>query len=286
MIASELAPAKINLTLHVTGQRSDGYHLLDSLVVFTEIGDTLSARKLQGLSLSITGPESAGLGAGADNLVLRAARLIGASDLAFTLEKCLPLASGIGGGSSDAAACLRLVARLRGLAMPTTRAVLGLGADVPVCLTPRTCRMQGIGEAVTPLPTLPSFWLVLVDPRVEVPTPKVFRALAQRDNAPMPATLPPWRQADDLFEFLAEQRNDLQAPACQIAPQITQVLQALSGTGGCALSRMSGSGATCFGLFASQDAAQQAEAALKAAYPGWWVAATGLVAAQYSRATT
>lgn len=280
MIASELAPAKINLTLHVTGRRSDGYHLLDSLVVFTTIGDRLTARKLQGLSLSITGPESAGLGAGADNLVLRAARLIGASDLALTLEKCLPLASGIGGGSSDAAACLRLVARLSGLALPAPRAVLGLGADVPVCLTPQTCRMQGIGEAVTPVPELPPVWLVLVNPRVEVPTPQVFRALAQRENAPMPAVLPKWREAGDLFEFLAAQRNDLQEPACQIAPQITQVLQALAQTKGCALSRMSGSGATCFGLFASQLEAERAAASLKAAAPGWWVVATGLAAAQ------
>lgn len=280
MIASELAPAKINLTLHVTGRQSDGYHLLDSLVVFTGFGDRLTARTLRGLSLSITGPEGAGLGAGADNLVLRAARLIGARDLALTLEKSLPLASGIGGGSSDAAACLRLVTRLSGLAMPAPRAVLGLGADVPVCLTPRPCRMQGIGEALSSVPDLPPLWLVLVNPRVEVPTAQVFRALAQRDNAPMPARLPQWRQSADLFEFLAAQRNDLQEPACQIAPQIRQVLQALAGTPGCALSRMSGSGATCFGLYASQDEAERAAAVLKADAPGWWVVATGLVADQ------
>lgn len=280
MTASELAPAKINLTLHVTGQRADGYHLLDSLVVFTEVGDHVSARKLQGLSLSITGREGAGLGAGADNLVLRAARLMGASDLALTLDKILPLSSGIGGGSSDAAAALRLIARMEGAGLPEMRAVLGLGADVPVCLDPRPCRMQGIGEAITPLSSLPPFWMVLVNPRLEVPTPQVFRALTQRDNAPMQAALPQWQDAEALFEFLAKQRNDLQAPACQIAPQIGEVLRALGAAQGCALARMSGSGATCFGLFAARAEAQRAAQVLQAAHPEWWVVATGLLAGQ------
>lgn len=280
MTASELAPAKINLTLHVTGQRADGYHLLDSLVVFTEVGDHVSARKLQGLSLSITGREGAGLGTGADNLVLRAARLMGASDLALTLDKILPLSSGIGGGSSDAAAALRLIARMEGAGLPEMRAVLGLGADVPVCLDPRPCRMQGIGEAITPLSSLPPFWMVLVNPRVEVPTRQVFRALTQRDNAPMQAALPQWHDAEALFEFLAKQRNDLQAPACQIAPQIGEVLRALGAAQGCALARMSGSGATCFGLFAARAEAQRAAQVLQAAHPDWWVVATGLLAGQ------
>lgn len=280
MIGSELAPAKINLTLHVTGQRADGYHLLDSLVVFTEIGDRVSARRLRGLSLSITGREGAGLGTGADNLVLRAARLMGANDLALTLEKTLPLASGIGGGSSDAAACLRLIARLDSVAIPPLRSVLGLGADVPVCLLPGPCRMQGIGEAISPISSLPPFWMVLVNPRVEVPTPLVFRALDERANAPMQTALPQWRNTQDLFEFLAIQRNDLQAPACQIAPQIGQVLDALASAQGCALSRMSGSGATCFGLFYARDDAERAARALQTAHPGWWVVPTGLLNAQ------
>ena len=280
MTAAELAPAKINLTLHVTGQRADGYHLLDSLVVFAEVGDLITARRLKGLSLSITGPEAAGLGAGADNLVLRAARLMGARDLALTLHKALPLSSGIGGGSSDAAACLRLVARHEGTTLPAMRAALGLGADVPVCLTPRTCRMQGIGEAITPLTPLPAFWMVLANPRVEVPTPQVFRALEQRENSPMPASLPLWDDAAALFVFLADQRNDLQAAACQIAPEIGEVLTALGATPGCALARMSGSGATCFGLYARQDDAERAARELQAAHPEWWVVATGLLAHQ------
>lgn len=277
MTGAELAPAKINLTLHVTGQRADGYHLLDSLVVFAEVGDLVTARRLKGLSLSITGPEASGLGAGADNLVLRAARLMGARDLALTLQKTLPVSSGIGGGSSDAAACLRLVARLEGMTLPAKRAALGLGADVPVCLTPRTCRMQGIGEAITPLVALPVFWIVLANPRIEVPTPQVFRALAQRENAPMPAELPLWRDTAALFAFLADQRNDLQDAACQIAPQIARVLAALAATPGCALARMSGSGATCFGLYASQDDAERAARDLQTAHPDWWVVATGLL---------
>lgn len=277
MSAVEAAPAKINLCLHVTGQREDGYHLLDSLVAFAEVGDKLSARPWQGLSLSITGPEGAGLSAGADNLVLRAARLMGARDLALTLDKRLPLASGIGGGSSDAAACLRLLAQRMNTPLPSRKLVLGLGADVPVCLEPRACRMRGIGEAITCLPPLPPLWLVLVNPRVEVPTPQVFRALARRDNPPLPDALPLWPDAEAFCDWLAGQRNDLEAPAISLAPVIGQVLDVLGATEGCALARMSGSGATCFGIFARRDAAERAAATISAARPNWWCVPTGLV---------
>lgn len=275
MIGPELAPAKINLCLHVTGQRDDGYHLLDSLVVFTEMGDLLRARPFKGLALSITGPESAGLSAGADNLVLRAARTIGAQDLALELEKCLPLASGIGGGSSDAAACLRLLAG-QGLAMPSPKAVLALGADVPVCLAPVPCRMRGIGEEITPVEGLPPFWLVLVNPRREVPTPDVFRALPRKENAALPELLPHWPDAPAFFDWLATQRNDLEAPATALAPEIGHALDVLGATRGCGLARMSGSGATCFGLYAHEADAQAAATALSAARPAWWCVATGL----------
>jgi 4-diphosphocytidyl-2-C-methyl-D-erythritol kinase len=277
MSAVEAAPAKINLCLHVTGQREDGYHLLDSLVVFAEVGDKLSARPWQGLSLSITGPEGAGLSAGADNLVLRAARLMGARDLALTLDKRLPLASGIGGGSSDAAACLRLLAQRMNTPLPSRKLVLGLGADVPVCLEPRACRMRGIGEAITCLPPVPPLWLVLVNPRVEVPTPQVFRALARRDNPPLPDELPIWPDAEAFCDWLAGQRNDLEAPAISLAPVIEQVLDVLGAAEGCALARMSGSGATCFGIFPSRDAAERAAATISAARPNWWCVPTGLV---------
>ncbi|WP_071797634.1 4-(cytidine 5'-diphospho)-2-C-methyl-D-erythritol kinase [Natronohydrobacter thiooxidans] len=277
MSAVEAAPAKINLCLHVTGQREDGYHLLDSLVAFAEVGDKLSARPWQGLSLSITGPEGAGLSAGADNLVLRAARLMGARDLALTLDKRLPLASGIGGGSSDAAACLRLLAQQMNTPLPSRKLVLGLGADVPVCLEPRSCRMRGIGEAITCLPPLPPLWLVLVNPRVEVPTPQVFRALARRDNPPLPDELPIWPDAEAFCDWLAGQRNDLEAPAISLAPVIGQVLDVLGAAEGCALARMSGSGATCFGIFTRRDAAERAAATISAARPNWWCVPTGLV---------
>lgn len=277
MNAIESAPAKINLCLHVTGQRNDGYHLLDSLVAFAEIGDTVSARPWQGLSLSITGPEGAGLSAGADNLVLRAARLMGARDLALTLDKCLPLASGIGGGSSDAAACLRLLAQRMNAPLPSRKLALALGADVPVCLDPRACRMRGIGEDITPLPPLPPLWLVLVNPRLEVSTPQVFRALSRRDNPPLPQTLPVWKDAAALCDWLAGQRNDLEAPAITIAPVIGQVLDVLGATDGCSLARMSGSGATCFGLYASPEAAERAALTISAAFPNWWCVPTSLL---------
>ncbi len=276
MTQPEVAPAKINLCLHVTGQRSDGYHLLDSLVVFAEIGDVITSRPMKGLSLSITGPEGDGLSAGADNLVLRAARLMGARDLALTLDKHLPVASGIGGGSSDAAACLRLLSRMMGVALPSQKRVLALGADVPVCIAPQACRMQGIGEDLTPLAPLPPLWMVLVNPRREVATPQVFRALDCRENAPLPAKLPVWSDAVVFCDWLSQQRNDLEAPAIRICPVIGQVLDVLGATEGCALARMSGSGATCFGLYADAVVAKDAAAAIGRAFPDWWCVATGL----------
>ena len=276
MTQPEVAPAKINLCLHVTGQRSEGYHLLDSLVAFAEIGDLVTARPLQGLSLSITGPEGDGLSAGADNLVLRAARLMGARDLALTLDKRLPVASGIGGGSSDAAACLRLLSRMLDIELPRDSRVLALGADVPVCMVPQPCRMQGIGEEITPLAPLPPIWMVLVNPRREVATPQVFRALECRENAPLPARLPQWPDAAAFFDWLSQQRNDLEAPAIRICPVIGQVLDVLGATEGCALARMSGSGATCFGLYADPAAAKDAASAIVRAFPDWWCVETGL----------
>lgn len=274
MSGTEPAPAKINLCLHVTGRRADGYHLLDSMVVFTAMGDTVSARPMQGLSLSIAGPEGAGLSAGADNLVLRAARLMGARDLALTLNKMLPVASGIGGGSSDAAACLRLLARLHDRPLPSSKSLLTLGADIPVCVLAQPCRMRGIGEDITPLRSVPPFWLVLVNPRREVPTPQVFKALCNTQNAAMPGELPVWSDVAGFFSWLSAQRNDLEVPAIQIAPVIEQVLDVLGATQGCALARMSGSGATCFGVFATQPEAERAARTIGAAFPAWWCVAT------------
>ena len=271
---TEPAHAKINLCLHVTSQRADGYHLLDSLVVFAGVGDLVTARFGSGLSLAVDGPEAHGLARDASNLVSRAAAAMGVTDVALQLQKRLPVASGIGGGSADAAAGLRALARLAGRPLPPPDAVLALGADVPVCLASRPARMQGIGEVLTPLPPLPAVGMVLVNPRVAVPTPAVFAALACRTNPAVP--LPPadgWRDLAALAAWLAAHtRNDLTAAAQGIAPVLFQVEAALRATPGCALARMSGSGATCFGLYPDWKTACAAADSLRARYPGWWVA--------------
>ena len=277
MPIERLAPAKVNLTLHVTGQRADGYHLLDSLVVFTELGDRLHFTEGTGLSLSVEGPMAAGVPESEDNLVLRAARLLGGGNAAIRLEKHLPHAAGIGGGSSDAAAALSGLAAFWQRSLPLTSMVMKLGADVPVCLRPGVKRMQGVGEVITPLPPLPPLWLVLVNPGVMVPTPAVFAALTDKSGAPMPEQLPNFADVADLIGFLQQCRNDLEAPALSVAPVIGRVLAALAAQPGCALTRMSGSGATCFGVFARREAAKEAARALWAAEPGWWVKETGLL---------
>ena len=269
----ELAPAKINLTLHVTGQRADGYHLLDSLVVFADMGDRLTLRRAEVPALTVTGPMAAGVPSGPENLVLRAARAMGVA-LDITLEKHLPSAAGIGGGSSDAAAMLRgAVALLPGLKLPGDQG-LSLGADVPVCLMARAARMRGIGEDVTVVDGLPVLHAVLVNPGVAVSTAVIFRTLARKDNAPMPDVLPHWRDAADLAAWLEGQRNDMQGAAVAAAPVVGEVIAAIGATAGCLLARMSGSGATCFGLYADAESAAAAAAAL--ARPGWWVQAVRL----------
>lgn len=268
---AELAAAKINLTLHVTGRRADGYHLLDSLVVFPQVGDRLEAEAAPGLSLSITGPFAGDLGTGSDNLVLRAAMLLRPANrgAAIRLKKVLPVASGIGGGSADAAAALRLLTRIWDLPLPPVATVLELGADVPVCLQSRACRMTGIGEGLTHL-DLPPFWLVLANPGVPIATASVFRSLGLHDGAPMP-TLPAFADADDFAVFLELQRNDLEAAAIAEVPRLTAVLGALAAQPGCRVARMSGSGATCYGFFASANRALAAADRLRTAEPGWWV---------------
>ncbi|WP_371060622.1 4-(cytidine 5'-diphospho)-2-C-methyl-D-erythritol kinase [Rhodosalinus sp. 5P4] len=269
------APAKINLALHVTGRRADGYHLLDSLVVFADLGDTLRAAPGATTSLRVTGPMARGVPDGPENLVLRAAALIGVG-AELELEKHLPAAAGIGGGSSDAAATLRALSRLSGCAVPGDAATLG--ADVPVCLAARPARMRGIGETVEPVAALPALAAVLVNPGVSLSTPEVFARLAQRENPPLPTPLPRWADAAALVRWLSAQRNDLEAPARALAPVVGEVLAALSASPGCALARMSGSGATCFGLFPDREGAETAAAAL--ARPGWWVRAVTLGGSQ------
>jgi 4-diphosphocytidyl-2-C-methyl-D-erythritol kinase len=273
-LVAEFAPAKVNLCLHVTGRREDGYHLLDSLVVFAGVGDRITLLPGKGLALALSGPESGALTAEPDNLVLRAARAMGVKGAEIRLWKGLPVASGIGGGSADAAATLRAVSRLSGQPLPDAGAVLALGADVPVCLAGRPVRMQGVGEVLTPLPALPPLWMVLANPRLPVATPQVFVALTSRDNPPLPG-LPAaaLRSADAFASWLTrETRNDLAAAARQLAPVLAEVEAALAGMPRCLLARMSGSGATHFGLFAGADQARSAARQLAARRPGWWVA--------------
>ena len=276
-MATEFAPAKINLALHVTAQRGDGYHLLDSLVVFADVGDRITVAAADAVSLTVTGPMAAGLTPGDDNLVLRAARSFGvAPGAAISLEKNLPVASGIGGGSSDAAATLRALARLWQRPLPDAAAVLALGADVPVCLAGRPARMTGIGAGLVPV-VLPAAWLVLVNPGVALPTAAVFAGLERHGHPAMPRDLPPFQGVADLAAFLRLARNDLEAPAIRLAPAIAQCKASLASMSGCLLARMSGSGATCFGLFADSLTAHAAARALQAAQPGWWLAAARML---------
>jgi 4-diphosphocytidyl-2-C-methyl-D-erythritol kinase len=275
----EPASAKLNLCLHVTGRRTDGYHLLDSLVVFADVADRVVVSAATGLSLSLSGPEAAGLIAEADNLVLRAARHMGVTDVAILLDKHLPLASGIGGGSADAAATLRALARLAGRPLPSAEEVLRLGADVPVCLSGRPARMSGIGETLAPLPDLPPLSVVLVNPRVPVPTPQVFDALVSRDNPALP-DLPPevLETAHGFADWLSKQtRNDLVPPALRVAPVLAAVQRAIAATKDCLIARMSGSGGTHFGLFADAPSARSAARDLSARHPDWWVASGAIL---------
>jgi 4-diphosphocytidyl-2-C-methyl-D-erythritol kinase len=284
------APAKINLFLHVLGRRDDGYHLLDSLIAFARLGDRIEVAPAPGLSLTVEGPFAAGLSAGEDNLALRAARALADrvrpdAGAAIRLTKNLPVASGIGGGSADAAATLRALVRLWRLDLDAdalARLGLRLGADVPICLFGRPARVGGIGETIMPAPALPAVGVVLVNPRVPVSTGAVFSRLGGRYSRPA-SPMPGVASVSQLADWLAEQRNDLEAPALSLAPSIGDVLAALSASGQCLLARLSGSGATCFGLYPDGSAAASAARALGGRHADWWVAATGLADGAPSR---
>jgi 4-diphosphocytidyl-2-C-methyl-D-erythritol kinase len=275
-----LARAKVNLYLHITGKRADGYHLLDSLIVFADTGDEISLAPADKLSLVIDGPFAAGLGAGPDNLVLRAAQALqgvtnSRNGAAIRLTKNLPVASGIGGGSADAAATLSGLCGLWDVA--PGRAALHiiaarLGADVPVCLDGAASFVGGIGEELAPARGLPPAWLLLANPRIATPTPAVFKARQGPFSKPARWSEPP-RDFADFAARLQSCANDLTEAAISVTPAIRDVLIALAALPGCVLARLSGSGATCFGLFADEGAARAAEGTLRGARPGWWVAA-------------
>lgn len=281
-----LAPAKVNLYLHVLGRRPDGYHLLDSLVVFVECGDRIEVAAAERLQLTIDGPFAADVPAGEDNLVLRAARALAnevgrPAKTAIRLTKSLPVASGIGGGSADAAATLRALLQLWQVSLDgerLRRLALALGADVPMCLSGLPAFVGGIGERIDPAPDLPPFALVLVNPRVELPTARVFAQHAGPSS--QSARFDGERPADAraLAGMLARRRNDLSAAATATAPEVATVLRALAATPGVLLSRMSGSGATCFGLYETPAAAVVAARVLAAQHPGWWIEAASVAA--------
>jgi 4-diphosphocytidyl-2-C-methyl-D-erythritol kinase len=283
----EDARAKVNLTLRVTGRRVDGYHDIESVVAFADCADRLSLTPGSKLGLQMSGPLAQACGETGDNLVLKAARLLGGRvpDLKagqFTLEKVLPVAAGIGGGSADAAAALRLLAQLNGLALDDQRLLdvaLETGADVPVCLASRACDMTGVGEILLPL-SLPIMPCVMVNPRVPVATRDVFQALGLRNGELLVgasdvfqavAWPEPGASVEDWVEVLAASSNDLEAPAMRIQPVIGEVIAALNSTNGAWLARMSGSGATCFAIYENTAEAQRAAQKIQLDRPQWWV---------------
>jgi 4-diphosphocytidyl-2-C-methyl-D-erythritol kinase len=276
-VITQSAPAKINLFLHVGDKRADGFHPLQSLAVFTDRGDVLAIEAAPSLSLTVDGPFAKGLDGEGDNLVLRAAKALGDSGAALTLTKNLPVASGIGGGSSDAAAALR---GLRALwndnrddaALQAIAAALG--SDIPVCLDAAPAFMEGRGEILRGVEAMPRVPMLLVNPGVAVPTRDVFAALAARSGAEMELPRGRFRDTADLLRFLETTRNDLEAPARALQPVIGEVMTALAALPGALLSRMSGSGATCFGIFADDDCCRRAADLLRQAHPGWWIAPT------------
>ena len=282
---ADTARAKINLTLRITGRRADGYHELESLVVFAGIADTLTLEPAAHTSLDITGPFAGAIDAAADNLVLKAfnalaALVPGLKGGRFRLDKHIPVAGGVGGGSADAAAALRLLARLNDLSFDDARlmtAALRTGADVPVCFVSRACVMTGVGERLSPPLHLPELAALLVNPRVGVATRDVFAALGKAglpNDGRALGDIP--HDAGGLIEFLKSHGNDLTAPAIVCAPVIGDVLEALEAMPGVRLARMSGSGATCFALFATAAEAKAAESRLATRHPEWWAAATVL----------
>ncbi|MEJ0025462.1 MAG: 4-(cytidine 5'-diphospho)-2-C-methyl-D-erythritol kinase [Rhizomicrobium sp.] len=281
------APAKINLFLHVGDRRADGYHALESIAVFVDAGDRLVFEAADALSLRVEGPFREGLAAESDNLVLRAARALAqrtdtGKGAAIALTKNLPVASGIGGGSADAAAALRGLVQLWDLSEVGPHVARGvaeeLGSDVPVCVESRPSWMEGRGEIVTRAKGIPPVKLVLVNPGVAVPTAAVFRALTDRSGVGAASRIPFEPDAWSLAEYLRSTRNDLEAPALAIAPAIGEALAALRAQPGIHLARMSGSGATCFGLFEDDGSAEMAAIALARSYPGWWVKAARVLA--------
>ena len=275
------APAKINLYLHVTGKRPDGYHLLDSLFVFADISDEIHIKPSKKLSFSIEGEFAENLKKEKNNIVIKAtkilAKALGIIPLVkIKLIKKLPVAAGLGGGSADAAAVLIGLSQLWESPLSKEKLAeiaLQLGADVPACLQKCPLNISGIGEIITKAPPLPKIWIVLVNPKVKVPTPDVFKKRAKPFTTAMPIKV----AYDDIDSFVLELKkrsNDLTESACSLAPEIADTLEIISQQHGCLISRMSGSGATCFGLFANKEHAETAVRLIKSKESDWWAIST------------
>ncbi len=279
-LVKELARAKVNLALHITGQREDGYHTLDSLVVFPELGDLVTVKPAPQLSLEVSGEFAEKIqDAPANNLVYKAAQMLSehvpaSSSALIRLEKFLPVAAGIGGGSADAAATLRALAKLWG-ASPSpsdlSKLSLNLGADVPMCLEEKPARIRSIGEVIEPVNEFPTGAMVLVNPMIEISTPAIFKALEKKDNSPLPEMPAEFENMKALANWLKTCRNDLQKPAISQAAEISEVLDLLASQPETLLARMSGSGATCFALCETLEAAQKIAAHLHEIRSNWWI---------------
>jgi len=276
-----IAPAKINLFLHIVGKRENGYHELDSLAVFTTFGDTLEFIPSDTLRFEIQGPFAHEMGSHSGNIVLKAAESLRAATkcragVRIVLHKHIPVGAGLGGGSSDAAATLKALNDLWGLQLSDSKlAEIGmtLGSDVPVCLKQGAAYIRGIGDEILPVTLKGNIWIILVNPLKPLLTADVFKAY----KAPFSKSLKPIHHFNDtetLLKHIAELRNDLQPVAVSLMPEIDLILQAIAGTEGCRLARMSGSGATCFGIYASQALALAAQHAITQSYPRWWTTVT------------
>lgn len=276
MKIKEQAKAKINLCLHVLGQDKSHYHKLDSIVVFANYGDALTFQSSEKLSFNVLGPFADSLTEDADNLILKMLHAFDHEDkVKVLLAKNLPVAAGIGGGSADAAATARGLTRLWKCPLPHPEKLLSLGSDIPVCVTSRSSRVRGVGDEITNFPALSALPCLLVNPGQRLMTAQVFDALIEKHNPGILDIPEKFTTQTDFFKWLGRQRNDLQMPASTLVPEIQDILDALDFLGS-RLSRMSGSGSTCFGLFSDIKSAQHASERLRTSQPGWWVKATTL----------
>jgi 4-diphosphocytidyl-2-C-methyl-D-erythritol kinase len=272
------AHAKVNLALHVVGQRANGYHELQSLVCLTEFGDQIQLSPEIDFTFKVTGPYSLGIPLDDSNLVVQAAKFMAQKhsrslDCKIVLEKNLPIASGIGGGSSDAAAVVKALSQYWSVPVPNEDELMAMGADIPVCMTTGLTLMEGAGEKIMHLSDAPNWGLLLINPNVGVSTPAVFNALSNKNNPPMHNVI---EKCVDVA-WLWHQRNDLELPSMAIVPEVSAVIDVLSSTPHCQVARMSGSGATCFGIFTSIAEASTAAESIQYAHPNWWVVATKLI---------